>query len=78
MSENEKKAFEDLSEERQGYFQDKATDLLSGLLWCQRVWEAWDKGTMDKHDFVDADEDDLVVYTTAVALYDLVQENKSE
>lgn len=72
----EKKAFEDLSEQQQGYFQDKATDLLSGLLWCQRVWEAWDKGTMTQNDFVCADEDDLVVYTTAVALYDLVQENK--
>lgn len=68
--------YDDLSEERQEYFHDRAAELLSGLLWCQRTWEAWDVGNMTQEDFIAADEDELVVHDTAVRLYGLVQEGK--
>lgn len=63
-------SFDELTEEQQKPYYKKAGELLSGLYWCTRVWDAWDVGTMREDDFIQADEDDEILHQTAQALYD--------
>lgn len=63
--------FDDLPEERQTFYHDKAAELLDDLWYCSRVWEAWHVGTMTQHDFHAAAEEDDIVADTARALYEL-------
>ncbi len=65
--------FDDLPEAEQNKYYDKATELLEGLLWCERTWEAWGHGTMTKYDFIDAADDDNIIYDTAVRLHEIAQ-----
>ena len=68
--------FDNLSEQEQTKYLDKATELLLGLHYCSRVWEAWSVGTMTQYDFGNADEDDDIVWETAETLYNFVQQEK--
>ncbi len=47
----------------------------SGLLCCDRVWEAWSVGTMTEEDFHNASYDDEVI-DDLVAVFDLVAGNR--
>jgi hypothetical protein len=67
--------FDDLPEERQTVYLDKAAELLDDLWYCSRAWEAWHVGTMAQHDFYYAAEDDDIVYDTAKTLYDFKEVN---
>ncbi len=62
--------FDDLPESEQTVYLDKAVELLGNLWYCDRVWEAWDVGTMTQNDFVVAAEDDDLVHDAAEALYE--------
>lgn len=55
-------------EEREKWF-DLARIMLEDLLCCTREWSAWSVGTMGEDDFVDAAEDDDIVFAAAISLY---------
>jgi len=63
--------FNDLSEkEKQKYF-DWANELITDdVLFCTRVWSAWNVGTMSEDDFFPAYEDDDFIYRIAEALFE--------
>lgn len=57
--------FEDLSKEEQDKIYSQAAYILRDLLYCIRVWEAWEVNTMTKEDFIPAAEDADILEDTA-------------
>lgn len=66
------KEFKELTSDEQQPYLDLASNVLSGLHCCTRVWEAWYVGTMTKDDFVEADFDEDLIYDRACIIYDFI------
>lgn len=62
--------FDDLPAETRWFFLELSKKNLNGLLSCTRDWDAWTYKTMTSDDFINADEDEEVVYNGAVLIYD--------
>jgi hypothetical protein len=71
MEDNKLTEFEKLSQNEKNFWITQASELLTGLLVCTRVWEAWSVGTMSEDDFISADEDDDTIESMAVNLYNI-------
>jgi hypothetical protein len=63
--------FEGLSSNEKDFWISQASELLTGLLVCTRVWEAWGVGTMSEDDFISADQDYDTIESMAVNLYNI-------
>ena len=63
------KEWEDLTDEEKQPFFDAADSILRPLRYCNRVWYAWDIGTMSEQDFVPANEKQEILEETAWYLY---------
>ena len=63
--------YEDLKNNEKEKLEDIARLFLSksGLLCCNRDWEAWSVGTMTEVDFTRAEEEDDVVLDMAILLF---------
>jgi len=67
--------FENLSDEEKEFYYDKASEFFEGrdLLYCTRVWSAWNIGTMRSDDFYSAEGDDDLIKDLAEHIYDIVK-----
>ena len=66
--------WESLSEDNKQKYYNKAMDILNGLYHCDRIWEAWQYGTMTQDDFILANEDDNIVEEIAKKLHDFIKQ----
>lgn len=61
--------FSELSDTQKQPFLELAEEILYGLHYCTRTWSAWNYGTMDESDFIEAQTDSNLVFEKAELIY---------
>lgn len=69
------KKFVELSDSEKQFYYDKAVDFFNGkdLLYCTRVWNAWQYNSMSEDDFLNVEDDDDLIHELAEFIYDIVK-----